>query len=92
MSTLPPSPADWRRSTTNARTAGSMADTRRGVRSFVTRRRKAVCAGGSRNTIGIATSSPVTASSSYATVRPLADENVSGSPAAPQTSSKRVRT
>ena len=92
MSIVPAPRSDSRRSTTNARTAGSIVATARVVRSLVTSRRKAVCAGGSRNTIGMATSSPVTSISSYATVRPRAEENVCGSPAAAQTSSKRVRT
>jgi len=63
-SIAPAARADSIRSTTNARTAGSIVETARGVRSFVTRRRNVVCAGGSRNTIGMATASPVVASSS----------------------------
>ena len=64
MSTAPAARADSMRSTTNACTAGSIVDTCRGVSDFVTSRRNSVCAGGSRKTIGIATASPVVASSS----------------------------
>ena len=80
------------RSTTKARTAGSISVTWRGVNPRPTSRRKAVCSGGSIITIGAASSRPAFWRSPYSNVRPSADENVAVSRAAANTSAKRDST
>ena len=71
--------------------AGSIGATRRGVIGLLTSRRMIVCIGGSIITIGLALSSniPIDFGSG---VRPLAEENVSVSRTAANTSANRDRT
>ena len=75
MSPPPPSTRLSSRAATKARTSSSSSVTWRGVKPEPTKRRNAVCSGGSRNTIGVA--SPMSAPGwSGSTVRPRAEEKV----------------
>ena len=64
------------RSTTKARTAGSISATWRGVNPRATSRRNAVCSGGSSMTIGRLSVSPSRSISPWSNVSPWAEENV----------------
>ena len=80
------------RSTTKARTAGSISATCLGVNPRATIRRITVCSGGSSMTIGRLSVSPSRSISPVANVSPWADENVAVSDAAANTSAWRDRT